>query len=105
MQLGHDLRTYIGKRQRDLAISQGYYFHETSHTYAKFRENKILTKISEFAVCGFVPAGLWRFFCIMFIVCTWSRKMMSEPYIIYHNYSHRYRPKQTVTKPDPNALK
>ena len=105
MQLGHDLRTYICERQIDLAISHGYYFHETSPTYAKSRENKILTKISEFAVCGFVPAGLKRFFSIMFIVCTWSRKMMSEPYLIYHNYSDRYRPKQTVTKPDLNALK
>ena len=40
--------TYINKRQIDLAISRGFYFHETSHT--KFRENKVLAKNSEFTV-------------------------------------------------------
>ena len=38
--------TYINKRQSDFAISRGFYFHE----YAKFRENKVLAKISEFTV-------------------------------------------------------
>ena len=42
------IQTYI--RQSDFAISQRFYFHKTSHTYAKFRENKALGKISEFTV-------------------------------------------------------
>ena len=36
------IQTYIRKRQSDFAISQRLYIHETSHTYAKFRENKAL---------------------------------------------------------------
>ena len=46
--------TYINKRQSDFAISRRFYFHETSHifanAYAKFRENKVIAKISEFTV-------------------------------------------------------
>ena len=38
--------TYINKPQSCFAISRGVYFHVTS----KFRENKVLAKISEFTV-------------------------------------------------------
>ena len=43
--IGHDLPIY-SKQRSDFAISQGFYFHETS----QFRENKTLAKISEFTV-------------------------------------------------------
>ena len=36
--------TYINKQQSDFAILRGFYFHKT------LRENKVLTKISEFTV-------------------------------------------------------
>ena len=39
--------TYICKQQNEFSISRGFYFHKT---YAKFRENKTLAKISEFTV-------------------------------------------------------
>ena len=51
--------TYIIKRWSDFAILQGFCFCKTSHmqifaktkpAYAKFRENKTLTKISELTV-------------------------------------------------------
>ena len=45
---GHDLPISV----IDSAISLGFDFHETSH--AKFRENKILAKISEFTVYSFI---------------------------------------------------
>ena len=39
--------TYISKLHSDFAILRGFYFHET---YAKFRENKNLVKISQITV-------------------------------------------------------
>ena len=41
--------TYISKRQSDLAISRGFYFHETLQMRS-FAKNETLTKISEFTV-------------------------------------------------------
>ena len=43
---------YISQRQSDLAISRGFIFSKLLIAYAKFRENKVLAKISEFTVCA-----------------------------------------------------
>ena len=50
--LGPDLPTSVN--DSDFAISRVFYFHETSHAYAKFREIKTFAKIFEFTVCFLV---------------------------------------------------
>ena len=46
--------TYINKRLRDFAISRGFYLFSRNLAYAKFRENKVLAKISKFTVLYFL---------------------------------------------------